>query len=72
MPETMSKNVKNIVEKCQRHRKMLRYLVADHTFLYMRVLLNVKIFHSESMSRRIFRHMAISTHKNVEISRAET
>ena len=50
----------------------------DHTFLYMRgahltesMSKNVKISRSEAMFR-IFRHIAISTHQSVEVSRAET
>ena len=37
----------------------------------MCVSTNVKISHSEPMSKN-FRHIVISTHKNVEMSRAET
>ena len=57
--------------------------VADYTFPDMREEYFSLIFHSECISKyvkisrsesmsRIFRHIAISTHKNVEISRAET
>ena len=52
--------------------------VADYTFLYMReahltqsMSENVKITLAETMSQN-FRHIVISTHKNVEMSRAET
>ena len=52
--------------------------VADYTFLYMReahltqsMSENVKITLAETMSQN-FRHIVISTHKNVQIARAET
>ena len=54
---------------------MRTQVVADYTFLYMRgphlMSENVKITRAETMSQN-FRHIVISTHKNVEISRAET
>ena len=52
--------------------------LADYTFLYMReahltqsMSENVKITRAETMSQN-FRHIVISTHKSVEMSRAET
>ena len=52
--------------------------IADYTFLYMReahltqsMSENVKITLAETMSQN-FRHIVISTDKNVEMSRAET
>ena len=52
--------------------------VADYTFLYMRgahltqsMSENVKITLAETMSQN-FRHIVISTHKSVEMCRAET
>ena len=52
--------------------------VADYTFLYMReahltqsMSENVKITLAETMSQN-FRHIVISTHKSVEMSRVET
>ena len=57
---------------------MRTQVVADYTFLYMRgahltqsMSENVKITRAETMSQN-FRHIVISTHKNVEMSCAET
>ena len=57
---------------------MRTQVIADYTFLYMRrahltqsMSENVKISCAETMSQ-IFRHIVISTHTNVEMSRAET
>ena len=49
----------------------VRVSVCMCVWVSMCVSTNVKISHSEPMSQ-IFRHIVISTHKNVEISRAET
>ena len=45
--------------------------VSMYMWVSMCVSTNVKISHSEPMSQ-IFRHIVISTHKNVEMCRAET